>query len=82
MTFTIGLAETAVLDIMAANLQQQRTINEQLRREAGIPRIQVSEACNAMMKYMIDHESDDCLLSGFTSQKVNPFREKNSCSIL
>ncbi|XP_034104311.1 guanine nucleotide-binding protein subunit gamma-1 [Drosophila sulfurigaster albostrigata] len=67
---------------MAANLQQQRTLNEQLRREACIPRIQVSEACNAMMKYMLDNETDDCLLSGFTSQKVNPFREKNSCSIL
>ncbi|XP_030375476.1 guanine nucleotide-binding protein subunit gamma-1 [Scaptodrosophila lebanonensis] len=67
---------------MAANLQQQRTINEQLRREVGIPRIQVSEASMLLMQYVMEHESDDCLLSGFTSQKVNPFREKSSCNIL
>ncbi|XP_018804771.1 PREDICTED: guanine nucleotide-binding protein subunit gamma-1-like [Bactrocera latifrons] len=67
---------------MAANLQQQRIINEQLRREANIPRIQVSQACQLMMKYMLEHESEDCLLNGFSSQKVNPFREKSSCSIL
>ncbi|KRF98000.1 guanine nucleotide-binding protein subunit gamma-1 [Drosophila tropicalis] len=67
---------------MAANLQQQRVINEQLRREVGLPRIQVSEACSLMMKYMMENETEDCLLSGFTSPKVNPFREKSSCSIL
>ncbi|XP_067627540.1 guanine nucleotide-binding protein subunit gamma-1 [Eurosta solidaginis] len=67
---------------MAANLQQQRSINEQLRREADIPRIQVSQACQLMMKYVLDHENEDCLLNGFASQKVNPFREKSSCSIL
>ncbi|XP_053964003.1 guanine nucleotide-binding protein subunit gamma-1 [Anastrepha obliqua] len=67
---------------MAANLQQQRSINEQLRREADVPRIQVSQACQLMIKYVLEHGSDDCLLNGFVSQKVNPFREKNSCSIL
>ncbi|XP_017477658.1 PREDICTED: guanine nucleotide-binding protein subunit gamma-1-like [Rhagoletis zephyria] len=67
---------------MAANLQQQRSINEQLRREAVVPRIQVSEACQLMMKYVLEHEGEDCLLNGFASQKVNPYREKNSCSIL
>ncbi|ALC41856.1 CG43324 [Drosophila busckii] len=67
---------------MAANLQQQRSVNEQLRREVGVQRIQVSEACHAMMQYMMDHEADDCLLSGFNTQKVNPFREKNSCTII
>ncbi|KAH8233672.1 hypothetical protein KR026_011154 [Drosophila bipectinata] len=69
------------MDIMAANLQQQRSINSQLRREVGIERMPVSEACSLMMKYMLEHEEEDCLLSGFT-QKVNPFREKSSCSIL
>ncbi|XP_037950252.1 guanine nucleotide-binding protein subunit gamma-1-like [Teleopsis dalmanni] len=67
---------------MAANLQQQRIINHQLRREVDVPRMQVSEACLLIMKYISDHESDDCLLNGFTSQKVNPFREKASCAIL
>ncbi|XP_034650793.1 guanine nucleotide-binding protein subunit gamma-1 [Drosophila subobscura] len=67
---------------MAANLQQQRSINAQLRREMAIERMQVSEACALMMKYMLEHEEEDSLLSGFNGQKLNPFREKNSCSIL
>ncbi|XP_005179616.1 guanine nucleotide-binding protein subunit gamma-1 [Musca domestica] len=68
--------------MMAANIQQQRIINEQLRREAEIPRIRVSETCRIMMKYMADHANDDCLLNGFPSQNLNPFREKSSCSVL
>ncbi|XP_055855664.1 guanine nucleotide-binding protein subunit gamma-1-like [Episyrphus balteatus] len=67
---------------MAANLQQQRAINEQLQREADIPRMSVSEASSLMIKYVSEHENEDCLLSGFSNQKVNPFREKSSCGIL
>lgn len=70
------------MDIMAANLQQQRTVVDQLRREANLQRMSVSEACNLMLQYIAEHENEDCLLNGFTSQKVNPFREKSSCNIL
>lgn len=80
--FTIGLSETAVMDIMASNLQQQRAITEQLRREAAIQRITVSQAVADIVKYVTEHQAEDCLLVGFSSQKVNPFREKSSCSIL
>lgn len=82
LSSNIGLAETALLDIMAANVNQQRLINQQLRREAEIPRISVSESCEILMKYMSEHENEDCLLTGFSSQKLNPFREKSSCSVL
>lgn len=67
---------------MAANLQQQRLINEQLRREVKISRVRVSESCMLMIKYMSEHENEDYLLTGFASQKLNPFREKSSCSVL
>ncbi|XP_065369289.1 guanine nucleotide-binding protein subunit gamma-1-like [Calliphora vicina] len=67
---------------MAANIQQQRLINEQLRREVEISRARVSESSMLMIKYMSEHENEDCLLTGFTSQKLNPFREKSSCSVL
>lgn len=67
---------------MAANLQQQRLINEQLRREVKISRARVSESCMLMIKYMSEHENEDYLLTGFASQKLNPFREKSSCSVL
>ena len=64
------------------NLQQQRQITEQLRREATIKRITVSKAVDDIMKFITEHEQEDCLLVGFSSQKSNPFREKSTCGIL
>ena len=77
-----GLSETAVMDIMASNLHQQKAIVDQLRREAHLQRMPISQACMDIMKYVTDHEQEDCLLVGFSSQKVNPFREKSSCTVL
>jgi len=68
--------------IELSNLQQQRIIVEQLRREAAIKRISVSQAIEDLKKYMSDHGNEDYLLVGFPTQKSNPFREKSSCSVL
>ncbi|KAF0298759.1 Guanine nucleotide-binding protein subunit gamma-1 [Amphibalanus amphitrite] len=65
-----------------SNVQQQRILVDQLRREANIRRINVSIAVEDIKKYITDHEQDDYLLVGFSSQKANPFREKSSCSVL
>jgi len=65
-----------------SSIQQQRIIVEQLRREAGIKRISVSQAVEDIKKYIGEHEQEDYLLVGFSSQKANPFREKSSCSVL
>ncbi|KAL7019896.1 hypothetical protein ACKWTF_011291 [Chironomus riparius] len=70
------------MDIFANNLQQQRAVTEQLRREAAIQRMPVTQAVSDIIKYVTEHEQEDCLLVGFSSQKVNPFREKTNCSIL
>ncbi|RZF40030.1 guanine nucleotide-binding protein subunit gamma-1-like [Nilaparvata lugens] len=70
------------MDMMIANLQHQRQITEQLRREAAIKRITVSQAVQDIMKFISEHEQEDCLLVGFSSQKANPFREKSSCTLL
>lgn len=78
----IGLSDTAVMDMMISNLQQQRQVTEQLRREAAIKRISVSQAVQDIMKFITEHEQEDCLLVGFSSQKANPFREKSSCNML
>ena len=78
----IGLSDTAVMDMVITNLQQQRQVNEQLRREAALKRITVSKAVEDIMKYITEHEAEDCLLVGFSSQKSNPFREKSSCIVL
>jgi len=63
-------------------LQQQRQLVEQLRREAAINRINVSQACKDLQKYCTDHQNEDFLIKGFASQKQNPFREKSSCAVL
>lgn len=70
------------MDMVVSNLQQQRVINEQLRREAAIKRIPVSQAVADIVKYVTENEQDDCLLVGFSSQRVNPFREKTPCTVL
>ncbi|XP_075226568.1 guanine nucleotide-binding protein subunit gamma-1-like [Lycorma delicatula] len=70
------------MDMMITNLHQQRQITEQLRREAAIKRITVSQAVQDIMKFINEHEQEDCLLVGFSSQKANPFREKSSCTLL
>lgn len=70
------------MDMMISNLQQQRQINEQLRREAAIKRMLVSQAVHDILKYIQEHENEDCLLKGFSSQKANPFREKGGCEII
>ncbi|XP_034253903.1 guanine nucleotide-binding protein subunit gamma-1-like [Thrips palmi] len=70
------------MDMMISNLQQQRQVTEQLRREAAIKRITVSQAVHDIMKFISDHEQEDCLVVGFSSEKANPFREKSSCILL
>lgn len=70
------------MDMVVSNLQQQRAVTEQLRREAAIKRLTVSQAVADIVKYIQEHEQDDCLLVGFSSQRVNPFREKSSCTLL
>ncbi|KAJ8927819.1 hypothetical protein NQ314_019701 [Rhamnusium bicolor] len=80
--FTIGLSDTALMDMVVSNLQQQRLVTEQLRREAAIKRMPVSLAVKDIIRYITEHEQDDCLLVGFSSQRVNPFREKTPCTVL
>ncbi|XP_066256809.1 guanine nucleotide-binding protein subunit gamma-1-like [Euwallacea similis] len=70
------------MDMVVSSLQQQRAITEQLRREAAIKRVPVSQAVKDIIKYIQEHEPDDCLVVGFSSQRVNPFREKTPCSVL
>lgn len=80
--FNIGLSDTALMDMVVSNLQQQRAVTEQLRREAAIKRIPVSQAVADIIKFIVEHEQEDCLLVGFSSQRINPFREKSSCTLL
>ncbi|XP_059475679.1 guanine nucleotide-binding protein subunit gamma-1 [Neocloeon triangulifer] len=70
------------MDMMISSLQQQKRVTEQLRREAALRRMLVSQAAADIIKFISDHQQEDCLLVGFSSQKANPFREKSSCNVL
>ncbi|XP_076058027.1 guanine nucleotide-binding protein subunit gamma-1-like isoform X5 [Oratosquilla oratoria] len=65
-----------------SNHHQLRRMVEQLQREADIQRIKTSEASSSLMRYIQEHEAEDYLLVGFSSQRANPFREKSSCALL
>merc|ERR1712156_565470 len=80
--YIVNQYKTCITMDMLSNLQQQRIMVDQLRREAAIKRINVSQAIEDIKKFISDHENGDYLLVGFPSQKSNPFREKSSCSVL
>lgn len=70
------------MDMVVSTLQQQRAVTEQLRREAAIKRTPVSEAVAGIIRFIAEHEQEDCLLVGFSNQRINPFREKSSCTLI
>lgn len=59
-------------------LQKQLT---QLREEAKVERIPVSEAIEVMKRYITEHSQGDALVIG-VNQSDNPFRDQKSCAIL
>jgi len=63
-------------------LQQAHMYVGQLRREANKTRMNVSEAIQDMMNFVEQTQNEDVLVTGFSSQKPNPFREKSSCNVL
>lgn len=55
---------------------------EQLRREAALKRIPVSQVVEDIKMYIRENETTDCLVVGFVGRSSNPFKEKSSCQVL
>ncbi|CAG7836654.1 unnamed protein product, partial [Allacma fusca] len=70
------------LEFKMSTLQQQRLIVEQLRREAAIRRINVSQAVEDIKKFISDHAHDDILINGFHPPKHNPWKDGGRCKVL
>ncbi|GMR42549.1 hypothetical protein PMAYCL1PPCAC_12744 [Pristionchus mayeri] len=60
------------------SVPQARKLVESLRTEREMPRLLVSKATNDLVKYTADHSPDDVFVTGFISDKLNPFRPKSS----
>uniref|UniRef100_A0A1I8H6A1 Guanine nucleotide-binding protein subunit gamma n=1 Tax=Macrostomum lignano TaxID=282301 RepID=A0A1I8H6A1_9PLAT len=67
---------------LADALAVQRCMVEQLRVEAGLNRLSVSQTVAELIKYCEDRSADDMLINGFTKQTENPFKEKGGCVAL
>lgn len=63
-------------------LQTQRQLVEQLRIEAAVHRMTVSESVAEIMKFCQQRQDEDVLMKGFAKQNDNPFKEKGGCLIL
>ncbi|VDK51046.1 unnamed protein product [Anisakis simplex] len=66
------------------SVQQARKVVEQLRRERNVRRGLVSQSANDLIRYAQEVQKDDVLLTGFSNDKMNPFRPKSSfqCMLL
>jgi len=66
---------------MSSQVQSLQKQLSQLRQEASISRIPVSQAIEELLDYMNQHATQDALVIG-VNQSENPFRDQKSCIIL
>ncbi|XP_023809916.1 guanine nucleotide-binding protein G(I)/G(S)/G(O) subunit gamma-5 [Oryzias latipes] len=66
---------------MAANIVTMKKIIQQLRLEASINRVKVSQAATDLQQFCLQNAQHDPLLTGMSSSN-NPFRPQKVCSFL
>ncbi|XP_068095239.1 guanine nucleotide-binding protein G(I)/G(S)/G(O) subunit gamma-5 [Hyperolius riggenbachi] len=64
-----------------ANVSAMRKIVQQLRLEASINRVKVSQAAADLKQFCMQNAQHDPLLTGISSS-TNPFRPPKVCSFL
>ncbi|XP_056312792.1 guanine nucleotide-binding protein G(I)/G(S)/G(O) subunit gamma-10 [Danio aesculapii] len=64
-----------------SNLTTLRRSVEQLKLEASVERIKVSQAAADLQEYCLQNANKDALLVGLPAAS-NPFREPRSCTLL
>jgi len=62
--------------------QQARKVVEQLRLEKNVPRGKSSTSMNEIVRFTVEMQKDDYLLNGFPTDKLNPYRPKNTIQCL
>lgn len=64
------------------NLANLRKNVHQLKRELAVKREKVSVVSKELVEYCQTHAKMDVLVSGFKSQKQNPFAEQKGCNLI
>ncbi|XP_041862346.1 guanine nucleotide-binding protein G(I)/G(S)/G(O) subunit gamma-5 [Melanotaenia boesemani] len=65
----------------SSNIVAMKKIVQQLRLEAGINRVKVSQAAADLQQFCLQNAQQDPLLTGMSSSS-NPFRPQRVCSFL
>ncbi|XP_033638636.1 guanine nucleotide-binding protein G(I)/G(S)/G(O) subunit gamma-7-like [Asterias rubens] len=65
---------------MSGEMTMKKTV-EQLRREAGVDRMKVSQAAEDLQQYCENNANNDALLTG-VYLTGNPFKDKKGCTII
>jgi hypothetical protein len=65
-----------------SNLETQRKLVKQLRIDVVMPRKKISETCKDLIEYCTVHQVNDALVTGFTTQKENPYKDKSGCKLV
>uniref|UniRef100_A0A914EJN4 Guanine nucleotide-binding protein subunit gamma n=1 Tax=Acrobeloides nanus TaxID=290746 RepID=A0A914EJN4_9BILA len=66
----------------AGTVQQARKTVEQIKRERNLGRTPISACANDLIRYTQEYQKDDYLLTGFPTDKLNPYRPKNTFQCL
>jgi hypothetical protein len=65
-----------------AETEAQKELVQKLRIEASVKPMNVSEALKILINDITINQEHDCLVSGFKTQKDNPFKEKSACELI
>ncbi|XP_077353635.1 guanine nucleotide-binding protein G(I)/G(S)/G(O) subunit gamma-10 [Festucalex cinctus] len=64
-----------------STLSSMRRLVEQLKLEASVERIKVSQAASELQQFCLQNAGSDALLAGVPAGS-NPFREPRSCTVV
>lgn len=67
---------------LAAELEAQKELVNQLRIEASVKPMKLSETLKSLVNDITANQERDPLFSGFKSQKDNPFKDKSACDLI
>ncbi|XP_062306365.1 guanine nucleotide-binding protein G(I)/G(S)/G(O) subunit gamma-5 [Osmerus eperlanus] len=65
----------------SSNIMAMKKVVQQLRFEASINRVKVSQAAADLQQFCLQNANHDALLTGVSSS-TNPFRTQKVCSFL
>lgn len=66
----------------ATNIANMKKTVQQLQREVSMKREKISVVGRELVEYCQEHAKNDVLVTGFKSQKQNPFAEQKGCNLL